>query len=324
MIELILFVLAFIFASGFFAMIDAAILSVTPAEVEVMIGKKRWGAKELKELLRHTTRAIIVVVILTSITNILGPILVGRKAEQLFGNQAIGVITAVLTFGTIIFSEVIPKSLGAYNAPKISRYAAPFLRALVIILYPVVIALEKLVKMFKSGRRKVGTEEQIRALANLGGGAGHIDSDERELIHRAFVLNDHMARDVMTPAASMVFARRGTNIRQAAKMVFEHNYSRYPIVGNSLDDIIGYVTSKDILDAVADGNDGYSIDEILRDVPRVPADLRCDDLLKYLRSNYAQIAVVTDGSKTVGLVTLEDVLEELIGEIKDEEDSSYE
>jgi len=321
MLQLATFILVFVAASGLLAMVDAAILSVSPAEVEVMINKKRWGAKELKFLLRHTTRAIIVIVVLTNVTNVLGPILAGRKAEALFGVQAIGFITAVLTFTTIIFSEVIPKSIGAHYAPTISRIAAPILHALVIILFPIVYALEKIVKLFKSGKRSIGTEEQIRALVNIGGGAGHIDMDERELIHRAFVLNDRMAKDIMTKTDGIIFARKGTSIRLAAKIVFEHNYSRYPVVGNSLDEIIGYVTSKDILDALADGKDTLPVVEISRNLPKVPSTMRCDDLLNHLRNNYAQIAIVVEGQKTVGLVTLEDVLEELVGEIKDEEDS---
>lgn len=323
MIELILAALAFILASGFFAMIDAAVLSVTPAEVEVMIAKKRWGSNELKLLLRHTTRAIIVIVILTNVTNILGPILVGRKAEQLYGSEAIGVVTAILTFATIIFSEVIPKSLGAHHAPRISRYAAPFLRALVVVLFPIVFALEKTVKLFKSGKkRKVGTEEQIRALANLGGGAGHIDADERELIHRTFVLNDRTAKEVMTSANKMVTTRKNTSILQAARMVFDHNFSRYPIIGTSVNEILGYVTSKDVLDALADGLGHEPVSTIRRKLPSVRSDMRCDDLLSFLRENGAQMAVVTDEKATVGLVTLEDVLEQLVGEIKDEDDAT--
>lgn len=319
MIELLLFILAFVAASGFLAMIDAAVLSVSPAEVEVLIAKKRWGAKELKQLLRHTTRAIIVIVILTNITNILGPILAGRKAESLYGSEAIGVITAVLTFTTIIFSEIIPKAVGAHYAPRISRLVAPFLRVLVFLLFPVVIALEKLVRLFKSGKRKVGTEEQIRALANLGGGAGHIDADERELIHRTFVLNDRTTRDVMTPAESIIFCPRGTTVSQAARIVFKHNFSRYPLsADNTADSIMGYVLSRDVLEALADGRDNESVLPLRRDIPRVPSTMRCDDLLHFLRKNRSQLAIVTEGGHTVGIVSLEDVLEELIGEIRDE------
>jgi CBS domain containing-hemolysin-like protein len=320
MIELVLFILAFICTSGFLAMIDAAILSVSPAEVEVMIERKRWGAKELKHLLRYTTRAIIVIVILTNVTNILGPILAGRKAEQLFGSEAIGVITAILTFTTIIFSEIIPKAVGSHYAPTISRFIAPVLGVLVLILYPLVLLLEKLVRLFKTGKRKVGTEEQIRALANLGRGAGHIDADERELIHRAFVLNDRSTKDIMMPASKIIAIPMTATIREAAKVVFEHTYSRYPVIGKSINDSQGYVLSRDILEALADGEGSYLITTVLRKIIKAPAIMRCDELLNVLRKSMAQIALVSNGSEIIGLVTLEDVLEELVGEINDEGD----
>lgn len=320
MSELLLLATLFIIVSGVLAMIDAAILSVHHAEVEVMIAKKRRGARQLQILLRHTTRAIIVIVILTNITNILGPILVGRKAEALFGSQSIGIVTALLTFITIICSEIIPKSIGSHYAPRIARLIAPILRIFVVILYPIVIALERIARMFKSGKRKVGTEDQIRALANLGRGAGHIDSDERELIHRAFVLNDRLASDIMTPADTIVFIQKSRNIRQAAKIIFEHSYSRYPVVGQSLDDVVGYILSHDTLEMLADGKEGHSVSEIVRPIATVDAGLKCDDLLNKMRSSGSHIAIVTSAGKTVGLVTLEDVLEELVGEINDEGD----
>lgn len=317
MVELLLLILGFVIASGFFAMIDAAILNVTPAEVEVLLSKKRLGARELKILLRHTTRAIIVIVIFTNVTNILGPILVGRKAEALFGSDIIGIVTAILTFLTIIFSEIIPKSIGAHYAPRISRRAAPVLLALIFVLYPVVIVLEKFARVFKrSGKRKVGTEEQIRALANIGGGAGHIDADERELIHRAFVLNDKRTRDVMVLANSIVFIPRTATIRRAAITVFKHKFSRFPVFGNSIHQVAGHVIDRDVLVELADGNEDFPVTDIIRPVVTVAADLRCDELLNVLRKSPSQIAIVREGTLTVGLVTLEDVLEQLIGKIE--------
>lgn len=321
MIQLLLYGFGFIVASGFVAMIDAAVLNVSPAEVEVMLAKKQMGAKDLKKLLKHTTRAIIVIVILTSVTNILGPILVGGKATELFGSSSIGIVTAILTFATIVFSEVVPKSLGAHHAPQIARTVAPLLLLLTRILYPLVIALEYLVRIFKSGKRHIGTEEQIRALANIGGGEGHIDADERELIHRAFVLNDRRARDIMTPATKIVTMSSTFTIRKAAKVVFAHRYSRYPVIGNSIDDIGGYVLSHDVLELMADGNEELSVLKIIRDLPKVESSLRCDELLNVLRKNAEQIAIVVEEDATVGLVTLEDVLEELVGEIHDEGDT---
>lgn len=300
-------------------MIDAAVLNVTPAEVEVLIQKKMWGGRQLKALLRHTTRAIIVIVIFTNVTNILGPILAGKKAVELYGSEAIGVMTAILTFGTIVFSEIIPKSVGAHYAPSISRIIAPFLLVVVTILFPIVIVLEKFARVFKSGKRKVGTEEQIRALANIGGGAGHIDADERELIHRAFVLNDRRVRDIHTPAEKMVTIEKSATVLRAAKVIFDHHYSRYPVLGES-GKVHGYVLSRDVLEALANGKRDSTIGFLIRRVMTVPADLRCDELLNRMRKTNAQLAIVQEGAKTVGLVTLEDTLEELVGDIRDEGD----
>lgn len=321
MLELLILGTSFILVSGLFAMIDAAILSVNHAEVEVLVAKKRWGARSLKLLLRHTTRAIIVVVIFTNMTNVLGPILVGRKADALFGSHIIGIVTAILTFLTIVFSEIIPKSIGSHYAPRIARTSAPFLRITSILLYPIVIALEKIALLFRSGERKVGTEGQIRALANIGSGAGYIDSDERELIHRAFVLNDRTAGDIMTPAASMVCIAKNQSLRQAAKVIFDNSYSRYPVIGESLDQVLGYILSTDVLELLSGGRDNLPITGIIRRVHTVDAGLRCDELLNVMRKKDIHLAMVSMEGKTVGLVTLEDVLEELVGEIRDEGDT---
>lgn len=321
MLELLLIVALFIAASGVFAMIDAAVLNVTPAEVEVLLTRKKWGARELKTLLRHSTRAIIVIVICTNVTNILGPILAGQKAVALFGSNAIGYMTAFLTFATIICSEIIPKSFGAHNAPRISRRAAPFLLFAVRILFPIVWILERVVKLFKSGKRKIGTEEQIRALANIGSGAGHIDADELDFIHRAFVLNDRKTREIMISLPRMVSIPADARIEQAARTVFHHHFSRYPVLKPPTNDVSGYILSRDILSAMAEGKGFAPVTPLVREILTVNANLPCDALLSTLRGNAAQLALVHEEGTIVGLVTLEDVLELLVGEIKDETDA---
>jgi CBS domain containing-hemolysin-like protein len=319
MIQLLILIVGFVLLSGFFAMVDAAILNVSPAEVEVLIARKYWGAKQLKALLKHTTRAIIVIVIFTNITNILGPILVANEAVRLYGSPAIGIMTAILTLATIIFSEIIPKSIGAHQAPRIARRSAPFLLFLTIVLYPLVAALEWLVQFFKSGKRKVGTEEQIRALANIGGGEGHIDATERELIHRAFVLNDRPSKDVMTPLSKVVSIPTTMTIRDTARTVFRKNFSRYPLTGDSPSDFRGYVLSRDVLEALADGDGMLPVTTLERKLLSIPSSVPCDDLLNILRKNAAHIVGIAENGKIIGLATLEDVLEELVGELKDEE-----
>ena len=320
MTELLLIALGFVALSGLLAMVDAAILSISRAEVEEMYAQKRIGAGALRSIHRRLPRAVVVIVIATNTVNVLGPILVGQRAIELFGSYIIGIVTAALTLGTIIFSEIIPKSMGAHYAPTISRLSAPVIVFLSWTLFPVVYPLEKLANLFRTGRRVIGSEAQIRALVSIGRRAGHIESDEGQLVHRAFLLNDKRAEDIMTSLKDIVSIRSTTTIRKAADEVFRSTHSRYPIFGASMHKVVGLALSKDILEALIDGRDRELVATIKRDALVVPAHIPCDRLLMLFRDKHVHLAVVQHKGKTVGLVTLEDVLEQLVGEIEDEHD----
>ncbi len=323
MIELIVLTLTFIFFSGLVAMVDAAVLSVSRAETEEMVIKKLWGAVHARTLTKRLTRALVVIVIVTNTINILGPILVGQSAVSTYGKAAIGWVTVVLAFGTIVFSEIVPKSIGSHYAPQIARFAAPPLLALMYILYPLVLVLDRFSQLFRRGRRRVGTEEQIRALTTLGRRAGYIEPDEGLLVHKAFILNDRTAADIMTPRGNVVGFTSASTLRDAAKEVLESGFSRYPLCGESIDDFKGVVLARDILQELVRGGEEKPLSSIARRGFTVAADRRCDDLLLLFRLKRLHLAVVEDGGRAVGIVTLEDVLEELVGEISDEKDIAF-
>ena len=318
MIELSIYIVVFIALSGLMALVDAALLSVSRAEVEEMVADRQWGASALWSLKNRITRAVVVIVLFTNTINILGPILAGNLAIAIYGNTALGVITAVLTFGTIVFSEIIPKSLGAHYAPFIARISAPIIFILTYALCPLVISLEWISDLFKSGRRPIGTEAQIRALAKLGRHAGYIESDEGQLIQRAFMLNDRTAADIMTPLRNVVTVPPSATIRQAAECVLHHAYSRYPVFGDSNDHAQGMLISRDILQAITEGRDEEPISTILKPTLTVDSQLRSDVLLILFRNRGVHLAIVQKDGENAGLVTLEDVLEELVGEIEEE------
>lgn len=320
MMPLVALIVIFILVSGFFAMIDTALISVSAAEAHDMAHKKYWGADSLVLIQKHLTRSIIVIVILTNITNIAGPIIIGQKTEEIFGSGEIGFITAILAFLTITFSEIIPKAIGTHYAPTISRYIAPFIRLLIFILYPLVLIFEKLTHLFKRGRRDIGTEDQVRALVAIGEVAGHINAEEEQLIERAFILHDTKAKAIMTPRHKIVAIPSTATIRTAAKPVFEHSYSRYPLYKDNIDHIIGLALSRDILEELADGKDHESVLKVNHEILIVPPNMLCNKLLALFRRKQIHLAVVHENGKTVGLVTMEDVLEELVGEIEDEGD----
>jgi putative hemolysin len=319
MLLLVLSVILFLALSGMMAAVDAAVLSVTRPEIDVMIRGKQWGSRRLSLVKQEITRSVVVIVILTNTINVLGPILVSRQAFDLHGTEGIAIITAVLAFGTIAFSEIIPKALGAHYAPLIARVSAPAILAGRYLLYPLVVGFAWLSNKLTKGTRHIGTEEQIRSLVRIGHRAGYIESGEGQLIHRAFILNDKTAGEIMTPLVHVKALGADFTIKQAVTEVCRSEYSRYPVFGRTIDDIQGIALSRDVLkSAVRQFSD--ALHSITRPAVIVDAQIKSDKLLALFRDKHVHLAVVQDLGKTVGVVTLEDVLEELVGEIEDEKD----
>lgn len=320
MIVVALWIVIFLSLSGLMAAIDAAVLSVSHPEIEEMLLERRWGASRLKAIRQHLPRVVVVIVILTNTINVLGPVLVSQQAVETLGPRSLGIIMGILTIGSIIFSEIIPKAFGAHHAPLVSRLAAPALLMIEKVLYPIVSVFAWLSRQLIQGTRPIGTEKQIRALVMLGRRGGHIESNEVRLIYRTFLLNDRLAREIMTPAERCVTISSDNTILDAAAEVRRTEYSRYPIHGSSIHEIHGQVRSRDILEAVADGRGHENILAITQPGLIVDASCVLDDLLMTFRDSHVHLAVVQDQQQTVGLVTLEDVLEQLVGEIEDEKD----
>lgn len=312
--------LLFLALSGLMAAVDAAVLSVTRPEVAELVLHRRRGSRQLWELKQQLTRAVVVIVIVTNTINILGPIVVSHLAYEEYGGRSLVIVTVVLSFGTIIFSEIIPKALGAHYAPTISRWVAPVIRGLQFALYPLVLVLERLSAMFTFGARRIGTEDQVRSLVMLGRRAGYIERDESQLIRRVFILNDRTAADIMTPLKDVVSLNDSATVLEAAEIVHREGFSRYPVFGGTVHDVRGTVIGREIIQALARGHEGQTLETVWRAPLVVPADRHADDLLVLFRDQRLHLAVVQDGGRTVGIVTLEDVLEELVGEIEDEKD----
>ena len=320
MLPLTLLITSFVLLSGLMAITEAAVLSVSHAEVEVMVHAGRSGAQALRRIKNDITRAVVVLVVLTNTINVLGPVLVGARAVEVYGSTAIGVVTAVMTLGTIIFSEIIPKSLGTHYAPRISLIVGRPVLWLIIVLYPVVRIFEALTNLMKRGERRVGTEDQVRSLVRLGHSAGYIETDESQLVHRVFQLNDRKAEEIMTPVDRMVSIPSGTTISGAAGTVRDQPYSRYPVV-DSAGRVLGIVISHDLLRALTEPGAPESVDAIMRPPLVVRPGIAADKLLELFQQRKFHLAIVERDEKPVGLVTLEDALEELVGEIADEKES---
>jgi len=320
MLILALLIIAFLFLSGVMAAVDAALLSITRPEVHELVLQGKRGARNLRSVREQRTRAMIVVVILTNTVNVLGPVLVSQQTVARLGVDALSVVTVVMTLGTIVASEIIPKAVGTRYATLVSRLSALPIRLLQWGLYPLVASLEWLSALFASGHRRIGTEDQIRSLTTIGREAGYIEHDEGHLIHRAFTLNDRTAEDIMTPMKNVVSVAAGSTIGQVLPVVRRAAYSRFPVVGDSPNDILGIVMMRDLLEAAIGDCGADSIRTLIRPTLTVAAGMRSDHLLLRFRDQNTHLAIVRKDGQTIGVVSLEDVLEELVGEIEDELD----
>ncbi|MEQ8635043.1 hemolysin family protein [Gimesia maris] len=313
-------ILIFIALSGLMAAVDAAVLSVSHPEIDELIQSGKHGARRLRKVKQELTHSLAVIVILTNLINVLGPILVSQQAFRLYGAQALVPITIVLMLGTIVFSEVIPKALGSHYAPQLARWAAPMIRALGVAIYPLSVALAWLSNKVKRGQRRIGTETQIRALVKRGRKSGYIEQNEGHMIFRTFRLNDRRAQDIMTPLEQVISIPAAATVSEAAKLISTQEFSRYPVFQKSPHEIQGILITRDILKMLMEGKTEAPVTTISLSPFVVSSEMRADELLLEFRTRHQHLAIVQQRDQTIGIVTLEDVLEEIVGEIEDEKD----
>lgn len=320
MTTLIILILIVIISSGLFSGAEAALFSVSQSRAILLAEQKKRGGKAFLKIKENLSQAIIVIVIGNNIVNIIGSMFVGVLASQVFGSMWLGLVSAIITILIIIFGEILPKTIGENYAESIALFIAPILLFKIKILKPIVWFLEKLTKRFKRVK-KIVSEEELHMLSELGHLEGSIEKDERDIIQKVFTLNDITAHDIMTPRTVISAFQKNAIVGEIRNEVYDLNNSRIPVFNESIDEIIGICYRKHLLIALAKDQDNRSIESFMQEVLYVREDMRVDDLLQLFLIRREQMAIVKDEFEgTSGLVTLEDVLEQLVGEIVDEDD----
>lgn len=320
MTTLIVLILFVIIGSGIFSGIEAALFSVPKSRVMLLAEQGKKPATSLLKIKNNLSQAVIVIVIGNNIINIVGSIFVGAFAARILGSTWLGLISAVLTVLIIVFGEILPKTIGENHAEKISLFVAPELLFLIKILKPVVWLFEKMTKRFIKIKKMI-SEEELQMLSELGHLEGSIEEDERDIIQKVFTLNDMTAHDIMTPRTVLNSFQKDEIIGEVRDEIYDLNNSRIPVYDESIDDIIGLCYRRNLLIGLAKDEDARTIESFTQDILYVSEDMRVDDLLQLFLLRREQIAVVKDRFEgTSGIVTLEDVLEQLVGEIVDEDD----
>lgn len=324
MILLILFIIAVLLTSGACSMTEAAILSLSLARARIVYDKKRKNSGDLLFVKENIHSAVATIVILNNAINIIGAVFVGQMVAEIFGNHFLGIFSAILTFAIIIISEVIPKTIGEHYKLGVSLASAKYLRFLMWTFQPLVKVIGMLMFPFsrKTGKPWV-TEEEIKILLRLGRDAGTVEIDEEKLIKRVFKLNDLTANQMMKPISKIYALNGEKTLLEEKNRILNSPYSRIAVYENETPNIVGLCQQRILLKEIANDNYATLIKYLMSKPIFVYQDEKADILLEKFQSYHQHLFIVREkNGKNIGLITMEDVLEELFGEIYDEKDIS--
>lgn len=319
---LTILLISILIASAICSMSEAALLSLPLLRARMLLEERRKGAKTLLYLKENIHITIAVIVVLNNAVNITGSLFVGLKVTLLFGDQWLGVASALMTLAIIVFGEIFPKAVGERYKARVSLIMAKPLWILVKVLGPLVQVILKMggIVSERYTTPRV-TEEEIKMMLKIGRDAGTVEMDEEVLCNRVFKLNDVRAFQVMRPI-SQIFALPGDKTLEELKdPIIDSRFSRIGVYGKDPTDIVGVVENRILLRHISRNNTNIFIKEFMTKPIAVHHMAKADAILeKFLAYNQHFFVVQDDNNKTIGLVTMEDVLEELFGEIYDERD----
>jgi CBS domain containing-hemolysin-like protein len=293
----------------------------------ILISLYRTGGKHLKDqklrrLLTDPDRLLSTLLLGNNLVNVAASAIATHLAILRFGSYGLAIATGVMTFLILTFGEILPKTVGLKSADKLALKIIKPVWYMSIVFYPVCKALTLFAGLFtkgKAGLQPAVTEEEIKAVVEMGEESGAIESEEKEIIHRVFELGDTRVKEIMIPKQAIVAIQADEEVKDALNVATSSGYSRIPVYGNGIENIVGILYTKDLLNQINGGIKEQKIHGIMRQPYFVPESKRLDDLLQEFQRKRIQIAIVTNGNgETVGIATLEDIIEEMLGEIYDE------
>ena len=306
------------------SLLEAIILSVTWSHIEILSKDDNRSGKRLKELKEDIDVPLAAILTLNTISHTIGAAGVGSEFNKL-GNEWFTVASIILTILILVFSEIIPKTLGAIYWKKLAPSSAYMLDVLIWITWPIVIVLNSFSRKISEGNedQKEMTREEMIAVAEMGENQGALEKQETQVIKNLLTMDKILAEDVMTPSTVMLTFQRKDKV---GKIVDEHSpipFSRIPVREENLDDIIGVVFRSKIMELYGEGSTEIPMEDLISELSTVsPEDSIATLLDEFLKKREHIFLVVDEYGTTQGIITLEDAVETLLGaEIVDESDS---
>jgi CBS domain containing-hemolysin-like protein len=329
--SLLLAVVLLVAAAGLLSAAEASLAGFSRARAEGLAAEARPGAAQLLRILDDSQRYLNTTLFLRLLAETTAVVVATLMVADATGQDdwtTVVTTVAVMVLVSFVVIGVGPRTLGRQHAEPIALGSAALVIALTRVLGPVPQLLIVLGNALTPGRGfsagPFGSEAELREMVDLAEASSLIESDERAMIHSVFELGDTIVREVMVPRTDVVFIERHKTLRQAMSLFLRSGFSRVPVVGEDLDDIVGFLYLKDVSRRVFDRKDAEStehVESLMRTVHWVPDSKPADDLLREMQLSRKHVAVVVDEyGGTAGLVTIEDILEEIVGEITDEFD----
>jgi len=331
--EIILIVLSLI-VSAFFSSSETALTSLSKIKVAQIVKSGSKNAKYFNLWMKHPNKMLNTILIGNNVANIFASVLAGSLANKLSGSSQIAITTAVMTILILFFGEITPKTFAKHNAEAISAF---FIRPLVLLyylFYPFTYVINVFVKVvikIMGGKidkeQPLITEDEIEFMINVGEEEGILEDETKEMMHNIMDIKDISVKEIMVPRTEMVAVSIDSTIDDVLKVIEEYEFSRIPVYENDLDHIAGILYVKDLIMYAKEGLKNLNIDlkNMIKEPFFVPETKNIYDLFKEFQSKRVHLAIVIDEYGGVaGIATMEDILEEIVGEIRDEYDSAEE
>jgi CBS domain containing-hemolysin-like protein len=310
-------------ASGFFSGSETAFLSLGKIKLRQIEGLHHPAANRILRLLSDVHKLLITILVGNTLVNIAASAIFASIFYRSFGEKGVGLSIVIMTLILLVFGEVTPKMYSLSHAETVSFLASLPLMFMEKVFAPLRIVLGGISKAVVRGlgmkippERVVITEQEIRSLFSIGEEKGIVKGHEKEMVYSILEFKDLNAADIMTPRIDMTALDMNMNAKELAEEIKKGQYSRLPVYIHSLDNIVGVIYAKDFL-----LNPKMQVRDIIKEPFFVPESMKIDDLLAQLQKRHMHMAIVADEyGVTSGLVTIEDILEELVGEIRDELD----
>lgn len=315
--------------SAFFSSAETALTTVNRIRIRSLADDGSKRAKTVLKITDNSGKMLSAILIGNNIVNVAAASITTSLAYSL-GGSAVAIANAVITIAILLFGEITPKTTATIHAEKLALIYAPIISIFVKIMTPVIFiinglsnAVLLLLRIDPNAKNQTMTENELRTIVDVSHEDGVIESDEKEMIYNVFDLGDAKAKDVMVPRVHVTFADVNTTYEELIEIFREDKFTRLPIFEDSTDNVIGTINMKDLL--LFDNTKEFHIRDILREAYFTYEYKNISELLVEMREASFNIAIVLDEyGDTAGLITLEDILEEIVGEIHDEYDENEE